>query len=289
MDVSVLKIIDCHNHSLPAIDDGAIDSSMALEMLKIAQQNGTTDIVLTPHHLNGAFQNFSNEVKKYTQELINSATKAQLKVRLHFGSEVHLTPETAEQLISNKALTYNGLGKAALIELPKSSIPTGVESILSQLIYHGITPIIAHPERNSSLRANIEPLKEWVNFGCKAQLTGQSCTGDFGQGIQRMSLEMITNKTVHLVASDAHRPTGRSPNLSNAATLLTEVFGEQVSKTLLYDNPLRLIKGEDLETLSLDQEHFNSERYDSLTNQKQKKSRKKTRKKSGSWLKKLTR
>ncbi|MFT6034312.1 MAG: protein-tyrosine phosphatase, partial [Arenicella sp.] len=48
-----LRIIDCHNHSLPFIDDGAVDLEMALAMLTVAEQSGTTDVVLTPHHLNG--------------------------------------------------------------------------------------------------------------------------------------------------------------------------------------------------------------------------------------------
>jgi protein-tyrosine phosphatase len=245
-----LRIIDCHNHSLPFIDDGAVDLEMALAMLTVAEQSGTTDVVLTPHHLNGAFTNFATSTIKHINSLREQAEMAGINLRLHLGSEVHLVSETAEQLIKHKALTYGGHGKAALIELPKNSIPTGVESILSELIFNGITPVIAHPERNSSLRKDVEPLKDWLAFGCKAQLTGQSCTGDFGKSLQEFSFSLISNSMAHLVASDAHRPTGRSPNLQNAAAVLTEVFGAQTCKTLLHDNPLRLIEGHDLLTLT---------------------------------------
>ena len=48
-----MSFIDCHNHSLPYIDDGAKDIEMSLEMLRIAQNNQISDVILTPHHLNG--------------------------------------------------------------------------------------------------------------------------------------------------------------------------------------------------------------------------------------------
>jgi len=246
-----MHIIDCHNHSLPEIDDGAIDTKMSLEMLKIAESNGTTDIILTPHHLNGAFNNFSAAVIEKTEFLREEAIKNGISLNLHYGSEVHITPETVEHIIEHKTLTYCGLGKAALLELPKNSIPVGTESILSELIYHGITPIIAHPERNSALRKDHAPLKEWIEFGCKSQLTGQSCNGRFGQSLQEFSFRLITENLVHFVASDAHRPEGRNPNLTSAVDTLTDIFGENVARTLFQKNPAKLINGDDIANLDI--------------------------------------
>jgi len=254
-------IIDTHNHSLPYIDDGAVDINMSLKMLQASVSSGVTDIILTPHHLNGAFNNFADSVIKNTKLLRQEAQNANIDIRLHHGSEVHLTPETVDQLLEHKALTYCGNGKAALIELPKNSIPTGVESILSDLIYHGITPIIAHPERNSSLRRDFTPLREWVEFGCKSQVTGQSCTGGFGESLQKLSFKLIANNLVHLVASDAHRPSGRSPDLKSAQKILEQKFGTNICKTLLYNNPKKLIKGEDLESLGINpQDHIKNKK-----------------------------
>lgn len=231
--------------------------SMSIEMLKVSQSSGVTDIILTPHHLNGVFTNFVDSVIEKTTLLQLEADKNDLDIKLHYGSEVHIVPETVEHLVENKALTYCGLGKAALVELPKSSIPHGVERILSELIYHGITPIIAHPERNSSLRRDMEPLKDWIEFGCKAQLTGQSCSGSFGESIQALSFEMIAQNLIHLVASDAHRPNGRSPNLTKAASTLSHAFNDDVCDTLLHSNPLRLINGENLVNLKIDASETN--------------------------------
>ncbi len=241
-----MHIIDTHNHSLPGIDDGAKDLAMALAMLHAAEAAGTKEVVLTPHHLNGAYINHADFIQQQVSRLDAAAKSNGINVVLHAASEVHLTPETVEHLVEYKALSYCGLGKAALIELPKSDIPNGVEAILSELLSHGITPIIAHPERNTPLRVDFSRLRDWVNMGCKAQLTGQSCTGAFGVQLQKSSLAMISNGLIHLVASDAHRPSGRSPNLQQAAEFLTAFYDAQVCQTLLVDNPARLISGRDL-------------------------------------------
>ncbi len=100
-----MSFIDCHNHSLPGIDDGAEDMPMALEMLRVAEQNKISDVVLTPHHLNGAFENHTDKVKQCFNELKQVATESDIGINLHIGSEVHLTHETVDQLISGEALT----------------------------------------------------------------------------------------------------------------------------------------------------------------------------------------
>ncbi|NNC98761.1 MAG: protein-tyrosine-phosphatase [Gammaproteobacteria bacterium] len=244
-----MHIIDVHNHSLPGIDDGAKDLEMAVAMLKVAEDSGTEEIVLTPHHLNGAFNNLAEQICTAVSQLKTAASKNNIAVKLHIGSEIHLVPETVEHLVEEKALTFCGLGKAALVELPKNTVPTGVESILSELVYHGITPIIAHPERNSTLKRDFGQLIEWIDFGCKTQVTGQSCSGAFGKELQDITMRMISRGLVHVVASDAHRPRGRSPDLSEAVTAVRNHHGEQACQTLFAENPARLVAGEDLLSL----------------------------------------
>lgn len=241
-----MQIIDTHNHSLPNIDDGAKSYEMALQMLQISVNEGVTDVVLTPHHLNGAFNNIAEHVKHQASLLKQEADKQNIKVNLHTASEIHLVPETIEHLLEGKALTYCDHGKAALLELPKNSIPTGVERILSELVYQGITPIIAHPERNSTLKHDFGQLKEWVSFGCKSQVTGQSCSGAFGSELQKITMNMIADGLVHIVASDAHRPRGRSPSLIDSIKAIQQHFNDDICNTLFCINPLNLLEGKDL-------------------------------------------
>jgi tyrosine-protein phosphatase YwqE len=54
---------------------------------------------------------------------------------------------------------------------------------------------------------------------------------------------MISEGLVHLVASDAHRPEGRSPSLVDAITVINQLFGEETRNLLFSDNPAHLIAG----------------------------------------------
>ena len=42
-------IVDVHCHIMPGIDDGSRDITETLEMLKIAQSEGITHMIATPH------------------------------------------------------------------------------------------------------------------------------------------------------------------------------------------------------------------------------------------------
>jgi len=244
-----MTYIDCHNHSLPQIDDGAKSIEMSFEMFKISQDDGISKIVLTPHHLNGAFTNNKDDLLKSFVELKLKAQKKFPDLELFLGSEVHLVESSADEIISGVAATYGDKGKAALIELPKHTIPLGADKVLTQLIYNGITPVIAHPERNTQLRKDLDPLREWISLGCKSQLTAMSCEGKFGSSIQEKCFEIIENGLAHVIASDAHRPEGRSPKLSPASNLIADRYGEAVERLFFYENPNRLLMGEDLSNI----------------------------------------
>ena len=243
-------LIDTHNHSLPEIDDGAKTMAMALDMLRVAENQGTTEVVLTPHHLNGAFNNSSRSIMHSFYELCNQAQSAGIKLKLHLGSEVHLVNQAAAQLINGEAMTYSNHKKAALIEPPKRNMPLGYQSILFELINSGITPVIAHPERNQFLRSNPDEVEHLVNMGCKIQITAQSITGDFGESIAAASKDLLNKRLVHIVASDAHRVEGRSPDLSKAYQLINNSLSHESADLLLKINPKRLILGESLKSLT---------------------------------------
>ena len=239
----VAQFIDIHNHSLPNIDDGAKSLDMALEMLKKAYDQGTTEIVLTPHHLNGSFYNIKSQILNSFEDLENALNRSNLPLKLHIASEIHLVPEAAAQISNSQALSYNDQGKYVLIEPPKRGLPVGYESVFGQLLNMGLTPIIAHPERNSELAKNSLYLEKLVRMGCKSQLTAQSITGGFGEQLQRYALNLLDLGLVHFIASDAHRVDGRSPDLSSCYRLVCDKYNQQNADNLFYNNPLAVVRG----------------------------------------------
>jgi hypothetical protein len=66
------------------MDDGAASMEAAIEMLRLAAESGITDIAATPHaNLRYAFE----------------PAAANGAMRLHYGCEMHLTPENIERAI----------------------------------------------------------------------------------------------------------------------------------------------------------------------------------------------
>ena len=51
---------DLHSHILMEIDDGARSLDESIEILKKAQKEGITEIVLTPHYINDTLYNANN-------------------------------------------------------------------------------------------------------------------------------------------------------------------------------------------------------------------------------------
>ncbi|MCG6871823.1 MAG: protein-tyrosine-phosphatase [Gammaproteobacteria bacterium] len=244
-------LIDCHNHILPALDDGAADAGIALDMARLAVTSGISEIIATPHHLNGVFHNSRDRILEAVQSFQQLLDQHGIALRLHAGSELHLVPEVVDRLQSGDALSFADRGQAVLVELPKHSLPVGTENILGQLLDRGYTPVIAHPERNSPLRARPAIVDAWVTAGCRLQLTGQSCTGEFGSDIQAVCERWCRDGSAYLVASDAHRAHTRPPDLRPAIRVLQRWVGEAGARRLTCDNPRHLVEGRELEKLAV--------------------------------------
>jgi protein-tyrosine phosphatase len=236
-------MIDCHCHMLPGIDDGARDLPYALEMARKAVANGITAVIVTPHHLNGVYDNPRKKILKAVMAFRTALAEAGINLEVYPGSELHLVPELPGRILEGDSLTYNDRGKAALVELPKQTIPTGAETVLERLLYEGITPIIAHPERNATLAAHPDRAAEWVKMGCKLQLTAQSCAGDFGRPIQNACRRWAEQGLVHLVASDAHRTGSRPPELARGIAALGRWIRTDSEPAYALANPKVLLNG----------------------------------------------
>jgi protein-tyrosine phosphatase len=237
-------MIDCHCHMLPGLDDGAKSLDIALEMASVATSSGVSDILLTPHHNDGLYLNSREEILSRVKAFQEELDCEGLPLKIYPGSECHVVPELPDHLEKGIACTYADQNRAVLLELPKNALPLGAEQIIEQVEYLGFQPVIAHPERNSVLCREPERIRDWFERGWKFQLTNQSCSGEFGEGIQKVCYQWLKHGWIHFIASDAHRSAGRSPDMRKGVNQISEWFGEEVATLLSCDNPGRLISGE---------------------------------------------
>ena len=163
------------------------------------------------------------------------------------GAEYRLEADLAEKLKRGELLTLNDSGRYLLVELPDTFLPEFTADVLYQIQLAGVTPIIAHPERNMVLGREPAQLSAFIRRGMAAQLTTGSIMGLFGSQAKKISRELLIKGLIHIVASDAHSPSGRTLVWA-PPQMLSESFGDDSSRILVQENPWRICQGRELVT-----------------------------------------
>lgn len=204
-------MIDIHCHILPGIDDGSNSLGKTLEMLKIAEKDGTDKIVATPHfHYKSDNNNFA-DIEKQVEQL-NKIIIKKFMIKIMPGQEIYLD----KSLLNNyrKGL-IKGLNNTRymLLELPMKNYPEYAIDLLYELRIMGIIPIIAHPERYKYFSEHLTLINEFIEEGCLFQMNAGSLEGKFGYLTQKITKKLIKNRIYDFIASDAHGVTNRRPQI----------------------------------------------------------------------------
>ena len=238
--------VDIHAHILPGIDDGAKDMETAVQMLKIACRNGTGHIIATPHYIPGETQYHPSLVTELCSKLNMEAEKEAIPCTVYPGSEIFISPDLPRLYADNQVITLNH-SSYLLIEMPMAGIPTYTDSVLYELQLMGVTPIIAHPERNQDIIEEPVIIKKLVERGILTQINAGSVTGLYGKKVQKTALKLIKQGLVHFIASDAHTTHTRTPDLSMAIHVLRKKMRRMSLDGLLLNNGLNVIHNKKIE------------------------------------------
>lgn len=238
-------MIDIHHHCLPGIDDGPGEWDEAVEMCRIAADEGIETIVATPHVLRGRWPTPEREDLESRIETLRARTNG--KPRLLLGSEYFFGHDMPEVLQSGRPIVPLAGSRYVLVELAANAIPPLIEQPLYRVQLDGWVPIIAHPERNRILQAHPELIVRWIEHGARMQVTLGSLTGEFGPEAQRAAEQWIRRGLVHFVATDAHNTKRRPPRIQSGLSTLRELAGEGVADALAVRNPRAVVENRALE------------------------------------------
>ena len=235
-------MIDIHSHILPGVDDGAKDLGESLALLYIAQNDGITHMVATPHIHIGRFNNSASQLYSELANLKAQALVNNIGIKLAVAAEVRLDVELMSLVLGNKLPFIGTLNSVnyLLLELPHSHVPQGYDKFINWLAKQNIKVIIPHPERNRDIQANLFYIDRLKQLGCEFQLTASSIEGAWGETAKNISIDMLKKGLVTYVASDAHSVKRRPPILSNAKKVVTDLIGEIEAQNLFFNNPQRL-------------------------------------------------
>ena len=233
-------MIDLHTHILPGIDDGARDLETSLEMARIAVQDGTTVMACTPHIYPGLYMNDSAGIHAARDRLQAALDTYRIPLRLVVGADAHLVPELLEGLKSGRVPTLAG-SRYFLLEPSHHVAPPQFEDSVFQIMAAGFTPVITHPERLVWIEDHYATFVTLAQRGAWLQLTAGAIVGKFGKRARYWSERLLDDGVVHIVASDAHTVTVRSPRMSDAIPLLQRSVGAEECDRLLLGRPQAIL------------------------------------------------
>ncbi|MEM5550503.1 CpsB/CapC family capsule biosynthesis tyrosine phosphatase [Pseudoalteromonas neustonica] len=242
MEIRRHSMFDIHSHIIPGIDDGARDEAEALSLLRLAQQDGTTHIVATPHIHCGRFENDHDTIHAGLNTLKRIIKDHSLTINVAASCELRLDIEHMPKLMRGEIPCLgivDGL-KVILLEFPHSHIPPGSENFVKWLFNKGYKPLIAHPERNRELLKSPSLLTPYLRLGCLTQVTAGSVTGEFGNKVKSFALSLLAQDKVDVIASDAHNISRRPPVLSDAYAVITKEYGLEKADMLFKTTPQKL-------------------------------------------------
>ncbi|KGR73968.1 capsular biosynthesis protein [Ureibacillus sinduriensis BLB-1 = JCM 15800] len=230
-------MIDMHSHILWKVDDGPSTKEESLALLEQAAKEGITDVISTSHSQHPQYDADYGVVLEKITELQKELNRRQIPIVLHSGHEVRLT-EKLVTAIQEGRIHLLADSKYLLLELPSSHIPNYTKKMIHALLMEGITPIIAHPERNKGVAEKPERLERLIREGALAQITAGSLAGHFGKSVQQLSLNLVRANLVHTYGSDVHNQTTRPLLFESGLRFLEKKKEFEAIEMLLHNNKM---------------------------------------------------
>ncbi len=236
-------MIDIHCHILPEMDDGPVELDVTMKMLRIAEDDGISHIIATPHYQCQdvpTMQDIDDRVSLVRERM----EKSGMRIRLLRGADVRLTYELLDCISRHALPTLNG-SRYFLIELP-DLLPPHFDELIFDARLKGYVPIVTHPERNYTLLASPRRSELLRESGVLLQITAMSITGEFGKQIKKYALQLLKMGCVDFVASDAHSTNRRVPVLSRAYREVLELLDKDVARKIFMENPAAVIENREI-------------------------------------------
>lgn len=234
-------MIDIHSHLLYGIDDGSKSLEESVDIIKNMEKQGFTDMILTPHYINGS--NYSSSKRKnikLMKELRNMLEMENVNVNLYLGNEIYIDDDINDLLEEEEICSLDD-SNFLLIELPMSGEYEGYIDLFEYLMNKGYKVILAHPERYHSFQNNFNKIYELEEIGVYFQCNFESILGSYGKGAIKTVKRLLKEKKVSFIASDIHHRKHDYGKFKKSIKKMRKYLSKDELNILLNENPSKII------------------------------------------------
>lgn len=234
-------MIDIHSHLLFGLDEGAKNIQETLEICRYLTGNGFDTIVATPHIIPGLYNNTPEKILTRLEEVTATLEKENINLKLLPGAEHYLDYVFYKNLSNPEKLLTLNKNKYILVEFPMAGIPNIAEEIAFKIKVHGLSPVLAHPERYATIIEKPEKAAELHARGFILQMNLGSLNGGYGSAVKKTAEKLLSEGIIYCAALDIHNIEQARACIEKGIPALRSILGEDGVKNLLIENPANLI------------------------------------------------
>ncbi len=235
------QIIDIHTHILPSVDDGSANMEETIRMLRIAKEQGINTILATPHYGAGFKEKSVTELMDIKCKVEEEAKRINTDLRIYMGNEIYYRTSSLKDVMERRALTLAD-SRYVLIEF---SVDVNYKTLyqgLREFILAGFAPILAHVERYVCLTEDEYRIEEIIELGVYIQMNASSLIGSILSKSLGRHKRYIKNRWIHLIATDCHNASSRSPYIEKALQTIIKLTDIEYARELFYINPGKILE-----------------------------------------------
>lgn len=210
-------------------------------MLLVAQREGISQIIATPHALPGREAFPLSTYYERLQTARDWCVQKGIQIELYSGSEIMYTDDTVRLLRENRIPTMAET-QYVLVEFLPDATYDRLCSAARALGGAGYLPIFAHVERYRCLRRTGHVRELYEEYQVIMQMNARTVLHKQGFLMDRWIRKVIEEGWIDIIASDAHNTKSRRCCMRSAYQALERDYGMEEAQRLCVDNPKMILE-----------------------------------------------
>jgi protein-tyrosine phosphatase len=195
-------LIDVHSHLIPGVDDGCKSVEESILCARLLVQAGYSQSFCTPH-IWPSNANTVHSIPGLVLALQARLDEEDIPLKLMPGGEINLRAEYISTA-ADEIVTYGLGGQFALIDMWHATIPDFVQPSIRKLQSHGMTVILAHPERMRAIQDDPSVIDFFLEMGVLLQGNLQCLSDAPHSRTREIAQQFLTGGRYFMLGTDLH-------------------------------------------------------------------------------------